>query len=283
MVTEKLLPLALAFIMLTLGLGLTVGNFARVFRQPRAIAIGLVSQMLMLPILATGISMLLPLSSEMAVGLILLSACPGGASAGLITKLAGGETALSISLTAITSVLAVFSVPLIVNFALQHHTGTIVTTELPVLDVVRGVFIITTVPVALGMLLRHFKPHWVARIDVPANRVATGLFILIVIATFVSQRQVLFDHLTSIGPAALALCVLTMTAGYLLGAMVRIDRPGRIAIAVESGLQNAALAIFLAVSVLQMPALAVPGVVYALLMNVCALLYIGLMRRGTNR
>lgn len=282
MVTEKLLPLALAFIMLTLGLGLTVGDFARVFRQPRSIAIGLVSQMLMLPILATGISMLLPLSSDMAVGLILLAACPGGASAGLITKLAGGETALSISLTAITSVLAVFSVPLIVNFALHQHTGTIVTTELPVLDVVRGVFIITTVPVAIGMLLRHFKPHWVARIDAPANRVATGLFILIVIATFVSQRQALFDHLTSIGPAALILCVLTMAAGYLLGAMVRIDRPGRIAIAVESGLQNAALAIFLAVTVLQKPALAVPGVVYALLMNVCALLFIVLMRRGAS-
>lgn len=282
MVTEKLLPLALAFIMLTLGLGLTVGDFARVFRQPRAIAIGLISQMLVLPILAVGISTLLPLSTEMAVGLILLSACPGGASAGLITKLAGGETALSISLTAITSVLAVFSVPLIVSFALQHHTGAIVATELPILDVVRGVFIITTVPVALGMLLRHFRPHWVARIDAPANRVATGLFILIVIATFVSQRQALFDRLTSIGPAALALCVLTMTSGYLLGARARIGRPGRIAIAVESGLQNAALAIFLAVSVLQIPALAVPGVVYALLMNICALGFIGLMRRGAE-
>ncbi len=283
MIIEKLLPLALAFIMLILGLGLTIGDFARVFLQPRAIVIGLVSQVLMLPIFALGISTLFPLSSEMAVGLILLSACPGGASAGLITKLAGGETALSISLTAITSVLAVFSVPLIVNFALQHHTGMIVTTVLPVLDIVRGVFIITTVPVALGMLLRHFKPQWVARIDALANRMVTGLLILIVIATFVSQRQALFDHLPSIGPATLALCVLTMAAGYLLAAMMRIGRPGRIAIAVESGLQNAALAIFLAVSVLQMPALAVPGVVYALLMNVCALLFIGLMRRASVR
>lgn len=284
LVTEKLLPLALAFIMLTLGLGLTIGDFARVFRQPRAIAIGLVSQMLMLPMLAIGLSVVVPLTPEMAVGLILLSACPGGASAGLITKLAGGETALSISLTAITSVLAVFSVPLIVNFALQQHTGTSLTTELPVLDVVRGVFIITTVPVTLGMLLRHLKPQWVARMDATANRVATGLFILIVIATFVSQRQALFDHLPHIGPAALALCLLTMLTGYLLGALLRIDRPGRIAIAVESGLQNAALAIFIAVTVLQMPTLAVPGVVYALLMNVCALGFIGLMRRrGATR
>lgn len=278
MIVDKLLPLALAFIMFALGLGLTLGDFARMFRQPRAIAIGLASQMLLLPLVAFSIALLFRLPPEMAVGLMLIAACPGGASAGLITKLAQGETALSISLTAITSVLAVVSVPLVVGFALQHFTGMEIAARLPVFDVVRGVFIITTFPVALGMLLKHWLPLLTARIEPLAGRIATALFVLIVIATFVNQRQALFDHLATTGPAALTLCVVTMAAGFGLGALVGVDRRGRIAIAVETGLQNAALAIFLALTILKLPAMAIPGVVYALLMNVCAIAFIGLMR-----
>ena len=278
MVTDKLLPLALAFIMFTLGLGLTLADFGRVFRQPRAIAAGLASQMLVLPLLGFGVALAFQLPAEMAVGLMLLAACPGGASAGLITKLAGGETALSISLTAITSVLAVLSVPLVVDLSMRHFTGAEIGVSLPILDVIRGVFVITTVPVAAGMLLRHARPVFTQRFEPMAARLATGLFIVIVIATFISQRQALFDHLASTGPAAMALCVATMAVGYGLGALWQINRAGRIAIAVESGLQNAALAIFLALSVLKQPAMAVPGVIYALLMNVCALVFIGMMR-----
>jgi BASS family bile acid:Na+ symporter len=283
MVTDKLLPLALACIMFVLGLGLTVADFSRVFRQPRAIAAGLLSQMFVLPLIGFVVARMFGLTAEMAVGLMLLAACPGGASAGLITKLAQGETALSISLTAITSVLVVLSVPLIVDFALWHFTGVGVAVSLPVLDVVRGVFVITTVPVALGMLLRHRRPAFTARIEPMAGRLATGLFVAIVVATFVSQRQSLIDHFASTGPAALVLCILTMASGFGIGALARVDRRGRIAIAVESGLQNAALAIFIAVSVLKIPAMAVPGVIYALLMNVCALAFIGLVRQHTRK
>ncbi|MDP1733343.1 MAG: bile acid:sodium symporter family protein [Sulfuritalea sp.] len=278
MVTDKLLPLALAFIMFALGLGLTLADFGRVFRQPRAIAAGLASQMLLLPLVGFAVALLFGLPPDMAAGLMLIAACPGGASAGLITKLARGETALSISLTAITSVLAVLSVPLVIGFALRHFTATDIATNLPVFEMVRGVFVITTVPVALGMLLRHLRPAFTTRIEPVAGRIATLLFVAIVVATFVSQRQVLFDHLAGTGPAALTLCALTMAIGFGLGALVRIERRGCIAIAVETGVQNAALAIFLALSVLKMPAMAVPGVIYALLMNVCAIIFIGLMR-----
>lgn len=278
MVTEKLLPLALAFIMFALGLGLTLADFARVFRQPRAIAIGLVSQMLLLPLTGFAVALLSGLPPQMAAGLMILAACPGGASAGLITKLAGGETALSISLTAITSILAVFSVPLVVGFGLRHFTQTAFGADLPVFDIVRGVFIITTIPVALGMLLRHWRPGFTTRVEPLAERIAVLLFVGIVIATFINQRQALFDHLASTGPAALILCLLVMGVGFGLGALAGIERRGRIAIAVECGLQNAALAIFLAMTVLNQPAMAVPGVIYALLMNVCAIAFIGLLR-----
>ncbi len=278
MIIDKLLPLALAFIMLTLGLGLTLADFGRVFRKPRAIAAGLASQMLLLPLVAFSVAQLFGLPPDMAAGLMLIAACPGGASAGLITKLAQGETALSISLTAITSVLAVLSVPLVIGFSLRHFTGTDIATDLPIFEIVRGVFIITTVPVALGMLLRHLRPAFTTRIEPAAGRVATLLFVVIVVATFISQRQALFDHLASTGPAALTLCALTMALGFGIGALTRIGRRSCIAIAVETGLQNAALAIFLAISVLKLPAMAIPGVIYALLMNVCAIVFIGLMR-----
>lgn len=278
MIIDKLLPLALAFIMFALGIGLTLADFARVFRQPRAIVVGLVSQMLLLPLIAFCIAILFDLPAAMAAGLMILAACPGGASAGLITRLANGETALSISLTAITSVLAVFSVPLVVGFGLRHFTGTALDAELPVFDIVRGVFIITTLPVALGMLLRHSRPSLARRIEPVAARIATLLFVLIVVATFVSQRQMLFDHLAGTGPATMLLCILVMAAGFGLGALTGVEQRGRIAIAVEGGLQNAALAIFLALTVLKLPAMAVPGVIYALLMNVCAIIFIVVMR-----
>ena len=278
MVIDKLLPLALAFIMFALGLGLTLADFGRVFRQPRAIAVGLASQMLLLPFVGFAIALWFGLPPEMAAGLMLIAACPGGASAGLITKLARGDTALSISLTAITSVLAVVSVPLVVSFALRHFTGMEVAASLPVFEIVRGVFIITTVPVALGMLLKRWRPAFTARIEPQASRLATLLFVVIVIATFVNQRQTLFEHFVTTGPAALMLCALTMATGFGLGALIGVDRGSRIAIAVETGLQNAALAIFLALSILKLPGMAVPGVIYALLMNICALVFIGLMR-----
>jgi len=280
MLTDVLLPLALAVIMFALGLGLTLADFTQVLQRPRTLVAGLVSQMLLLPLIAFLIAVGLGLSAEMAVGLMLIAACPGGASAGLITKLAGGETALSIALTALTSLLAVLTVPLVVDLSLQHFTGSGVGVELPVFGIVKGVFLISTVPVALGMWLRHRFPAEIVRLEPRARRLVTALFILIVIATFIGQRQALFDHFGSAGPAALALCVLTMLSGHLLGRTVRINRPGRIAITVECGLQNAGLAIFLALTVLQHPALAVPGVIYALLMNVCALAFIALMRRG---
>lgn len=279
MITDKLLPLALAFIMLTLGLGLTLGDFAQVFRRPRAIAIGLLSQMLMLPLIAFAIAAAFRLPPDMGVGLMLLAACPGGVSSGLVTKLARGDTALSISLTAITSVLAVVSVPLVVDLAMRQFTGSGVSVALPVFDIVRGVFVITTVPVAAGMLLRRTLPAFVARIEPLAGKLAVALFVAIVIATFTSQWTALVEHFPVTGPAALALCVTTMTAGFAVAALAGIGRSGRIAVVIETGLQNAALAIFLAVNVIKAPQMAIPGVIYALLMNLCALVVILAGRR----
>lgn len=283
MTTSTLLPIGLATIMFALGLTLTVGDFARVFAQPRAIAVGLLVQVLMVPLLAFLIATAMQLPPELAMGLMLLSACPSGASAGLITHLAGGKTALSISLTAITSVLSLISTPLVVNLALLHFTGEAAATELPIAQMIRGMFLITTIPVALGMAMRHTLPALTARIEPVAGRVAVLVFLAIVVATFVDQRQVLATHLASIGPAALLLNLAVMAAGFGLAAGFRLDVRDRIAIAVEAGMQNAALGIFLAVGILAVPAMAVSSVVYALLMNLTAIGLILFMRHSRRR
>ena len=200
-VVELLLPLALAFIMFALGLTLVVDDFRRVLTRPKAMLLGLVGQMLVVPLLAFTLVLAWGLQGEMAVGLMILAACPGGVSSGLLTHLARGDTALSISLTAVTSIAAVLSVPFIVDLSMVQFMRTGVNVEFPLLKMVRGVFLLTTVPVVLGMSLKAWRPALALRLERPAGRLATVLFVLIVLATFVSQRQVLMDNLGSIGPA----------------------------------------------------------------------------------
>jgi BASS family bile acid:Na+ symporter len=282
MVVELLLPLALAFIMFSLGLTLVVGDFLRVFARPKAIALGLLGQIVLVPLLAYTFALGAHFSAEMAVGLMILAACPGGVSSGLLTHLARGETALSISLTAISSVAAVLTLPLVVGLTLQQFAFSSAPIDLPDLPVgrmVRGVFLLTTVPVLLGMGLRYLRPQWAAHIEKPAGKLATLLFVLIVIATFVGQREVLLVNLPTIGPAILALNIMIMSAGFGLVRAARLTQRDAIAVAMECGLQNAALGIFVAAGLLQRPDLAVPSVVYALLMNVGAIAFVFLMRR----
>jgi BASS family bile acid:Na+ symporter len=278
MVIDTLLPLALAFIMFALGLTLVVADFKRVFTRPRAMLIGVAGQMLVVPLFAFAISLSWRLPPDMAVGLMILAACPGGVSSGLLTHLARGDTALSISLTAVTSIAAVMSVPFVVDLSMRHFMQTAVSVDFPLLKMVRGVFLLTTVPVVLGMSIKAWRPALALRLERPAGRLATGLFILIVLATFFSQRQVLMENLASIGPAAMLLNASVIAAGLGLAFAAGLGRRDRIAVATECGLQNAGLGIFIAASVMQSPAMTVPSVVYALLMNAGAIGFVFLMR-----
>lgn len=279
-IIDILLPLALAFIMFSLGLTLTVADFTRVFARPKAMAVGLFGQVVLVPAMGFAVATAWNLPPEMAVGLMIVAACPGGASSGLITHLARGDTALSISLTAVTSVAATVTLPLIVDFSLRHFLGTGLTAELSVGRLVRGVFFLATVPVALGMLLRHYRAALTAHIAKAMERIATTLFLLIVIATFVSQRQALVDNFAAIGPAALTQNLAAMALGLGVAALAGLARRDRVAIVIECGLHNAAVGIFVAATVLHAPRMTVPSVIYALLMNVSAILYILYMRRG---
>lgn len=277
---EALLPLGLAFIMFSLGIGLQPANFRRVLSTPRAIGIGLLMQVLGLPLLAFALLKLFGIGGDMAVGVMILAACPGGVSAGLLTLLAGGETALSISLTAITSLGVLLTLPLTVGFALGHFTGTESLLPMPILRTGLGVFLMTMLPVSLGMLLRRGRPTFARRLETPLARLSTGLFMLIVLTTFIAQRDVVMAHLPSLGPLLVLLNLLTMLSGFAAAARSGLARPGQIAVAMECGLQNAALGIFVANTLLQTPALAAPSVVYAFLMNFSALALVAASAKG---
>lgn len=278
-IAEVLLPAALAFIMLSVGITLVPADFTRLVREPRAVTAGLIGQLLVLPLAAWLLAVAWRLPPEMAVGLMILGACPGGASSALITHLARGTAALSITLTAITSVAAVVTVPLVVNLALALFLGEDSEIQMSVAKLVRGVFLITTVPVIAGMALRAFRPRVADRLQGGIGRVATLLFVLIVVAFFVKERATIVANLATVGPAAASLVVVVMAAGIGLALAFRLGRRDGIAIASECGLQNAALGIFIATAVLATPALAVPSVVYALLMNVGALAFVFVARR----
>jgi BASS family bile acid:Na+ symporter len=265
--------------MFALGLTLTPDDFRRVLARPKAMAAGLAGQLVMVPAIAWVIANTWGLPGEMAVGLMIVAACPGGASSGLITYLARGDTALSISLTAVSSIAAALTMPLIVDQSMQHFLGSGTTSEFPVLRLSRGVFFLTTVPVMLGMAVKHFRAAMTSRYVKFAERLATSLFLAIVFATFASQSDVFRENITIVGPAAATLNISVMALGFVLAVGLGLHRRDRIAIAIECGLHNAAVGIYLAATVLASPRLAVPSVIYALLMNISAIAFIVLMRR----
>lgn len=275
---SQLLPIALAFIMLYLGLTLQMNDFERVLKRPRALAGGLTGQLLMVPALGWLVASMMPLDPLMAVGLMVLVACPGGVSSGLLTHLARGDVALSISLTAVTSVAAVFTLPFIVNLSMLHFMSSTVGVDFPLASMVRSIFMLTTVPVLIGMGLRAWQPSRVIRALPVASRIATGLFVLIVLSTFWDQRQVLLDHLPAIGPATLLLNLMILLGAWVLSSQFGLLAGDRIAVVTECGLQNSALGIYVCVQLLHSPAMSVPSVVYALLMNGGALAFVFLMR-----
>ena len=279
--TRLMLPFGLAFIMFSLGLGLRFEDFRLVLKRPGVIGLGLLAQVVLLPLTALAIVTTLGLGAELAVGLMILAACPGGVTAGMVTRLAGGDTALSISLTALTSLLSFVSVPLIVGASLGHFLGGSTQVQLPVAQVVGGLLLITLLPVVIGLTLRE-RDLATASMRRRVHLLATGTFVLIVLHTFVDQWDAVTGHFAAIGAACLLLNLLTMTTGGLLGAAVRLPVRGRIALAMECGMQNSALGITLAISVLALPELAIPSVIYALLMNVTAFVFIVLRTRLGN-
>ena len=283
-ITKVLLPAGLAFIMFAMGLTLKVGDFTRLLKHPLPVALGLFVQMLLLPLLAFLLLLLYPMRPEYAVGVMILAACPGGITSNMITHIARGDTALSITLTAITSLAGMVTVPLVVGIGLQWFMPQAYTGPLPAPKMAIGVFLVATLPVVVGMTIHHLAPKAAAAIERVARPLSIGIFALIVIGAFASQWQPMMQNIGEIGPVVIALNVLIMTLGFGLAAKAGLPQPQRVAIAIEGGLQNGALGIFVAATLLSNPAMMTPSITYALIMNITAAAFIAwlLTRRQTQ-
>jgi len=258
--TSVVLPGAIAVIMFSLGLTLTREDFRRVLVAPRGIAIGMLNLALISPLLALAMAELFALPPELAVGLVLLGASPGGMMANMLTHLSRGDTALSVSMTAISSVGAIVTVPLFLALATNHFDATGIG-DVSMLGVVARVFAITIVPVAIGMELRRRRPAQIEAAYPRVRNVALGIFVLVVAGAIVSEHDTVGENVVAVGGAALALNLAAMSLSFAISKLARLGDRQSTAIALELGIHNSALAI--AVAAPLAPDLSIPAAVYA--------------------
>jgi bile acid:Na+ symporter, BASS family len=265
--TAVVLPIALATIMLGMGLSLIPEDFQRVTRYPKAVAVGLVSQLIFLPIIAFAIANILPMPPAIATGLMILALCPGGPSSNIITYLANGDVALSVTLTAFSSIVTVFTIPVFANLAFQHFMGQTTTIALPIGLTMLQLFVITLLPIGLGMLVRQLFPKVALRLEKATNRVAIAFLFIIIIVIVIREWSRLPGFLLQAGVGAVLLNILAILTGFYVSKLFNLDLPQRICIAIEVGIQNGTLAIALTAGLLKNPDMAVPAAVYSLFMS----------------
>ncbi len=269
-IIDVVLPLSLAFIMFSLGLGLTVEDFSLVFREPKAFGIGVANQMVVLPIMGFAIATLAGLEGELAVGVMILACCPGGVTSNILTKLAKGDTALSISYTAVVSVVTVVTLPLIVGFSMDHFMGE----DAPEIDIITlgiTMFLLTTIPVLIGMAVRSKFSDAADGMEKGVNTAAAVLFVIIVLAAIASEWDTLMDNIGTLGPAVVALNVLMLTIGFQSAKLLDLEAVRATTVSIESGIQNATVGITVGGLILAAPdgglsTLSLPSGVYGVLM-----------------
>lgn len=259
------LPVALGVIMFGLGLDLTPGDFVRIGKRPKAVALALACQLLLLPAVCFGLVLLFRLPPVLAVGMMLLAASPGGTTANLYSHLFRGDVALNISLTAINSVIAVLTLPVIVNLSIAWFQPGDMTVGLQLKKTIE-VFMIVLAPVGLGMLVRGFKPGFARAMDKPVRLASVVILTLVIAGAVVSNFAVLKDDFIALAGIVVSFCILSLGIGFIVPRLFRINREQAIASAFEVGLHNATLAIVIAESVLAVPDMSLPAAVYGVLM-----------------
>ena len=281
--TAVFMPLALGVIMLGLGLGLTLEDFRRVVVYPRAVFVGLVCQTVLLPLACYGIAKGFGLPPELAVGLMLLAASPGGATANLFSHLAKGDVALNITLTATNSLLSLFTLPLIVNFSLEAFLGTEKSIPLQ-FDKVIQVFAVVLVPVGIGMLVRAKRPSVSDRLQKPVKITSAVFLVLIIVAAVLKERANLLTYFRQVGGAALVFNLASMGLGYLVPLLVRLPKRQATAIGMEIGIHNGTLAIAIASAptLLNNSTMAIPPAIYSLIMFFTAAAFGSFVARGNE-
>ncbi|MBC8071762.1 MAG: bile acid:sodium symporter family protein [Deltaproteobacteria bacterium] len=282
-ITAVLLPIALAIVMLGLGLSLTLADFKRVVDYPKPVVVGLTCQMLVLPVVCFAIARGFGLPPELAVGLMLLAASPGGATANLFSHLAKGDVALNVSLTAVNSVLSLLTLPLIVDFAMESFLGAGQYIPMQAGKIVQ-VFAIVLVPVAIGMTIRRQRPDFAERAGNPVKLLSAVVLLLVVLGAVLKERAHIGEYFQQVGVAALAFNLASMAVGYFIPRLLGIAERQAIAIGMEIGIHNGTLAIAIAgPTVLNNSTMAIPPAIYSLIMFFTAAAFGWLVSRRAAR
>lgn len=279
LVIDIFLPLALAFIMFALGIGLTVDDFIRVVRRPRDFLVGAVAQMVLLPLVAFAIVTVWPMPGELALGLMIIAAAPGGVTSNILTAFARGDVALSISLTAVTSLLSVVTIPVIVVAAYAHLIGGSAGQEVSVTRTALSVFAIVTVPALAGLAVRRFAARFATRIEPLTRKLSTVLFVVVLAGAIFQERANIVDYMAQAGLVTLTLNVAMMALAFGLSGLLASGPRQRVAISLECGLQNGTLAIAVATLLFGGGLVVVPAATYSLIMFATGLLFVALLRR----
>ena len=275
------MPIALGIIMLGLGLSLTTKDFTRVVKYPKAMLIGLFCQMILLPIVCFFVAKSFGLTSALAVGLMLLSASPGGAVANLYSHLSNGDVALNVSLTAVNSVLSLFTLPLIVNLSLEYFMNDGQYIPIQFKKVIE-VFSIVLVPVLIGMVINQNFPSVSKKLEKPVKIASALILALVIIAVVGKEKDNMLTYFQQVGLAALAFNVISMAVGYLLPRLLRVDARQAIAIGMEVGIHNGTLAIYIAMNVIGNETMAIPPAIYSIIMFFTAAAFGMLISRLTK-
>jgi BASS family bile acid:Na+ symporter len=278
-IVTKIAPFALALIMFGLGLGLTTTDFLRVIKNPKDFFVGFFSQLILLPIVALGLVFLLNLPTTIAVGLMIIAAAPGGVTSNILTKFANGDVALSVTITAVTSLVSILTVPFVViNSA--NIIGVSISSDISIAKVALKMALVVTVPVLFGMIIRKLFTNFVLSKINLIDKLSGILFVVVFLAIYIEERNNILDYILEAGLAVLILNVVMMTLAFLIAKKFTSGVAQQKCIAIEGGLQNGTVAVFVATLIFDDVAFIIPTAAYALIQYMTGFLFIALLRKS---
>ena len=278
-VVDVFLPLALAFIMFALGLGLTGADFLRVIKQPRDFFVGAFSQIILLPIVAFLIVKVWPIAPELAIGVMIIAAAPGGVTSNLLTAFAKGDVALSISLTAIISLLCVITIPFIILTSIELLGGSNLSQEFSLFDMSLNMFLIVAVPVLLGMLVKKLFSNFATKFEIIARKLSIILFVLVLLGAIAAEKDNVLSYFAQAGLITLVLNIVMMISAFYIAQLLATGSKQKKCITIECGLQNGTLAIFVATSIFGGGLYVIPAATYSLIMFATSLIFVYFVRK----
>ena len=279
-VTDIFLPIALAFIMFALGLGLTGADFLRVIKQPKDFFVGAISQIILLPVIAFILVKLWPISPELAIGVMIIAAAPGGVTSNILTSFARGDVALSISLTAVISLLSVITVPFIIVTSLGLLGSENVSQNISLTSMAISMFLIVTVPVILGMIFRRFASNAAIKFEPIAKKISIVLFVIVLLGAILAEKDNIVSYFADAGLITLALNVIMMIVAFYVAKLLATGNAQKKCIAIECGLQNGTLAIFVGTTLFGGGAFVIPAATYSLIMFATSLIFVYLVKNN---